>query len=303
MVISVSLLSSYLYCPRKIFLERVLGLYEPPKESLVIGTIKHEIYDSINKKEEAIVTSISKETSFDELQDTYKKSYSAILRQAITTNREKLNKIGMSTKDAFKRLWPLILNEAQSRASNISSFMQSHLVFGRDLWRMLTPKIYSEFQIRSEKIGLSGIIDQLEVYEAGYIPVELKSGTPPEEGAWPNHKIQIAAYAMLLEEQHNTEIKEGFVYYIDANERRHIPINVFLKDEIRHLLKQVNALLESRTIPSVLKNKNKCSSCGLKHICHNEKRLKGLQKESLKIQGVPQNNIAKPTHSQKRVYV
>ncbi|MBI2659513.1 hypothetical protein HYX05_05440, partial [Candidatus Woesearchaeota archaeon] len=61
MKISVSLLSSYLYCSRKLFLEKVLLLEEPPKESLVMGSIRHETYDNINKKEEEIVTSITKE--------------------------------------------------------------------------------------------------------------------------------------------------------------------------------------------------------------------------------------------------
>ena len=60
MKISVSMLSSYLYCPRKLFLQQVLAVEEPPKESLVLGSLRHEIYDFINQSEEKIVTSITK---------------------------------------------------------------------------------------------------------------------------------------------------------------------------------------------------------------------------------------------------
>ena len=41
--ISVSTLSAYMYCKRKLFLERVLGLFEPEKEALVKGTISMKL--------------------------------------------------------------------------------------------------------------------------------------------------------------------------------------------------------------------------------------------------------------------
>ena len=56
MKISVSMLSTYLYCPRMLFLQKVLAVEEPPKESIVLGSLRHEIYDFINKSEQKIVT-------------------------------------------------------------------------------------------------------------------------------------------------------------------------------------------------------------------------------------------------------
>ena len=91
MKISVSLLSSYLYCSRKLFLEKVLLLKEPPKESIVMGSIRHETYDKINKTEEGIVTSITKKTALDKIQELYKQKYLAILRKAIATNRKRID--------------------------------------------------------------------------------------------------------------------------------------------------------------------------------------------------------------------
>ena len=282
MAISVSLLSSYLYCPRKIYLERVLGFFELPKKALVIGSIKHGLFDEINKKEEGLITSITEEKSLEELQELYKSTYSKIHREEIIKNKKKLKELELNIQDIFKKTWPLILNEAQTRAFNIHNFMQKHLVFGKELWQKLTPKIHSEFKIKSEKLELSGIIDQLEIYEQGYVPIELKTGSAPKEDAWPNHKIQLAAYAMLLEEKYSTEIKEGFVHYLDINERRHIPINIFLKDEINQLKQKVKSLLESKTLPDFCSNQNKCNACGLKETCHSEKKLKNRQKEILR---------------------
>ena len=60
MYISVTMLSSYLYCKRKLFLERVLGLFEPDKGALVKGSIRHKTYEEINKIEENIFKKIPK---------------------------------------------------------------------------------------------------------------------------------------------------------------------------------------------------------------------------------------------------
>lgn len=77
------MLTTYLFCPRKLFLEQVLALKEPPKESTVLGSLRHEIYDSINKSEEKIVTSIAKKMSYNQTLDIYKTIYSKIFFQKI----------------------------------------------------------------------------------------------------------------------------------------------------------------------------------------------------------------------------
>ena len=46
----------------------------------------------------------------------------------------------------------------------------------------------------------------MEIYENGYVPIELKTGKMPKEGVWPGHKVQIAAYSMLIEEKFKTEV-------------------------------------------------------------------------------------------------
>lgn len=281
MAISVSLLVSYLYCPRKIFLERVLRFYEPPKAVLVIGTIKHQTYDLINKKEEEIVIGIKEKISLEKLQEQYSHIYSKILRETLIKNKEALKQFELDLPTVFKKIWPLISNEAHTRALNIFNFTEKHSIFGRELWEKLIPKLHSEFKIRSDKLELSGVIDLVEIYEKGYVPIELKTGKAPKEDAWPNHKIQVGAYAMLLEEKYSTEVKEGFIHYIDINERRHISINIFLKEEINDLKNQVKSLLESKELPDFCENQNKCSACGLKETCYDEKKLKKQQKELL----------------------
>ena len=90
MKISVTMLSSYLYCPRKLFLQKVLAVEEPPKESIVLGSLRHEIYDFINQAEEKIVSSVGKGIQYAQLITLYKNFYSRALRERIIKNKSKI---------------------------------------------------------------------------------------------------------------------------------------------------------------------------------------------------------------------
>lgn len=283
MHISVTLLSSYLYCKRKLFLERVLRVTEPPKEALVKGSIRHAVYDGMNKIDEDIVKSILLEDGFSEIYKHYLRNFSKLLRNTIEKNKYSLKEVKLPLIDAYKQIWPFFERDSMIRAERIFNFKEMHGLFGAELWEKLTPKIQSEIKITSDSLMLKGIIDQLEIYEAGYVPIELKTGKMPNEGMWPGHRIQLGAYALLLEEKFNTVVKEGFVHYLDKNERRYLGINPFLREEILALRDKVKQLLESKEIPELEKNENKCNACGLRKECRDEKfilnKLKQLNRK------------------------
>jgi len=278
MKISVTLLSSYLYCSRKLFLEKVLMQAEPPKESLVMGSIRHETYDRINKNEESIVTSITKKMDFAEMQQLYKQNHLKFLRKSIADNRDRLKSVNLNMLDAYKKSFPFIMEESVTRSANVFDFIQKNNVFGDELWQRLTPKILSELRVESDELKLKGIIDQVHVYEQDYVPFELKTGRTPAEGVWPSHRIQIAAYSMLLQEKFKKQIKEGFVFYLDTKEKRHIAINPFMRDEVKQIVDEVIALLENRQLPDFCNNENKCRKCGLRETCYNEEEMNKLLK-------------------------
>ena len=73
---------------------------------------------------------------------------------------------------------------------------------------------------------------------------------------------------MLIEEHFSLTVKEGFVRYLDTQERRQVIINPFLKHEVTELVKKVSGLLSSLDLPAILEEKNKCRPCGLKEICY-----------------------------------
>ena len=275
-MITVSSLSSYLYCPRKLFLEQVLKLAKPQRDVILKGTIRHLVHEMINKKEEGMVRTITKNNTLKDVQDLYKKTYSELLRQVIRDYKDDLLGLNLNMSETFKEMWPFILNESIIRSLNVFAFSQKHSIYGEELWEKLTPKILSEYSVESNKLGIRGRIDQIELYENEFVPYELKTGKSPEKGIWPGHKIQIGAYLLMLQEKAEKPIKEGFIRYLDTNDIRQVTMNPFLRDEILALITKVNLLLGSKEIPDYIANENKCKACELRGDCLNEAKLKAL---------------------------
>lgn len=279
-MISVTMLSSYLYCKRKLFLEKVLKIVEPEKEVLVLGKVRHEVFDVINKSEEKLVRSITLKISKDEIRDLYKKNHSKALRNIIIKNKKDLSKFNLEMIEVFKSIWDSIEPEIELRVGVVHDFMKSHDVYGDELWERLTPKIKSEVYLQSEKLHLKGIIDKLEVFPDKVIPVELKSGKAPSDGVWPGHQIQVGAYILLLQESGKNS-PNGIVYYLTGKEKKEVYLNPFLKEEIIELTKKVNQLMNDNQIPDFTSSKSKCDMCGLKEQCYSESYIDEKMKELL----------------------
>ncbi|MFC1768150.1 CRISPR-associated protein Cas4 [Nanoarchaeota archaeon] len=275
-MISVSQLSGYLYCPRKLYLQYVLKLEEPPKEALVLGTVRHACYDGINKIEENVVKSLKPTGFFSDIQTIYKKVHLKILREVVGNNENRILSVNLTNDQVFTQNLHYIMFESRQRALNIYNFIKKEKIFGDELWEKLTPKILSELSVSSKTLGVRGIIDQIEVYHDKKIPVELKTGSAPLSGVWPGHKIQIGTYGLLMEEKFGHPVEEGYITYLDINDRRKIAFNVFLRDEIKDLILKVNDLKKSKDLPPILKSSSKCKSCGLRERCYNESYLKDL---------------------------
>ena len=283
--VSVTLLSSYLYCPRKLFLQQVLQVEEPPKEALVRGIIRHETYDIINRSEEAIVLAITEDHSDDDIKRLYNDAYSKILISTIMNNKKRLEEVNVVPTELFKEVWRLVKEEADDRSSKIVEFREKKKVFGQELWDSLTPKIETEIRVNSNNLRLRGIIDRIERHKSDgdelIMPFELKTGKAPREGVWSGHKIQLGAYAMLLEEKFNKRISKGYVHYLDIKEIRSVSINAFLRAQINETTDLVIKTLNGLEIPEIAESREKCIKCSLKESCYDKNKISRIMQEVL----------------------
>jgi CRISPR-associated exonuclease Cas4 len=267
-----------MYCPRKLFISHVLLVEEAPKIELVKGKIWHETHELMNKSEEGIVSGI-KTGDYQDLFDIYRKNYSRFLRNAILRNKSGLKKFNAKMLDIFTDYWPSFEEEAKERALNLSKFIAKHKVYGAELWKRLTPKLLSEQYFRSERLNLSGVIDVIEIHDnTVYVPVELKTGKVPDRGMWDGHRIQLAAYMLLLEDA-GKDVKEAILKYRGA-EGRVLPLNTFLKDEVMDLIKKTARIISGFDPPKHVDNKNKCKSCQFKEVCYDAEKFRVLVSEA-----------------------
>lgn len=276
MLVSVTMLSEYLYCPRKLFLKKVLKFEEGPSGPMIKGTIRHQVYNFFNKKEESVVEKIEQGMPFEEVLQFYKNAYFETLKTAIMSNKTTIRHLKLSMKEIFHQAWPFLVYDSMLRARNVYDYAKQNNLWQNELWNSLTPKLFSEVGVSSEKLKLRGIIDIIEDYSEFHVPVEIKTGKVPREGIWPGHKIQVGAYMMLMEEK--KPVGAGKVRYLETDETRPVILNPFLRLEITQLVTKVIELLASKELPEIVQNRNKCSSCPFQARCHDKR----FMAESLK---------------------
>lgn len=267
-MIPVTALTGYLFCPRKIWLGYVAK--EKPKIEFmptVLGSIRHNAMDKAAKFEDDILTTIKPNYTPEDIQIIYRQYYMKAVNLSIIQRKKEIENAGITMQDALNSVSEQMTIEAKIRAKYVTEFIAIKKCYGEELKEKMQPKIISEFYIDAYKLGLNGSIDKIEKYGNVLVPMEMKTGTAPREGVWDNHRIQIAAYIMMLNEKYRQEIKEGYILY--ENERRKVILNPFLEDEIKLLIEKVNALIKSEKIPKILDNEKKCSKCNLFENCRN----------------------------------
>lgn len=259
-IISVTDLSSFLYCPRALYRRKVLGYEEKPNQHMILGAIRHQFYDLANKHEEAIVVHLPQETTHGEAVSAYAKTYENLLKAAVMNNAKSLALFDIQPFQVLPQLRQIAAAEAHERAGNVHSFSAQHNVFGEELWQLLTPKILTEVRVRSQLLRLNGTVDRVEVYESSVLPIELKTGKMAQDGVWPSHRVQVAAYMMLLQEKFRKPVGKAVIRYLDHNSSRTIMLNPYMELEVKELTEKVTRLLQSSSAPKPC-GRESCS-CG-----------------------------------------
>ena len=175
-LISVTDLSSYMYCARLLYQRKVLGYEEKLNAAMILGAIRHNFYDVANKHEEKIVAHLPSEASKEEVATAYSNMYQNLLRAAVMNHANSLAIFDLEPEQLLPQLQPIAVAEANERAENVYRFAEQHGVFGEELWQQLVPKILTELKVKSAMLRLKGVVDKVEIYADTVLPIELKTG-------------------------------------------------------------------------------------------------------------------------------
>lgn len=124
-----------------------------------------------------------------------------------------------------------------------------------------------ELYLRSEKLGIHGKIDVLELKNIKSIgttltPIERKRGSSYHH----NDEVQLAAYCMLLEDYLGEPVTMGYLYLFGTNERYAITITDWHRDKVMQVVEAIRRMTIDR-IPDFAENRNKCEKCSTVQYC------------------------------------
>jgi CRISPR-associated exonuclease Cas4 len=119
--------------------------------------------------------------------------------------------------------------------------------------------------LRSEKFGLTGSPDKLITIGDELTPSIIKTGAMAENGVWKSDRLQLTAYAILVEEIYNTVVTRGFVEYARWGKVREVTIKRHERRKVLQLRDRVRKI-EEGFMPEKPTDAP-CEHCGFKGIC------------------------------------
>ncbi len=126
--------------------------------------------------------------------------------------------------------------------------------------------------LESEIWGLTGKVDCVRRRDGQIIPYEHKRGRSARSfdgvaECWRSDRLQIVAYAVIVEEHTGREIKEGRVRYHADNVMVRVAVDDAARAELRVAIERARQLQSSVERPPVTENERLCAKCSLAPVC------------------------------------
>jgi CRISPR-associated protein Cas1 len=153
------------------------------------------------------------------------------------------------------------------------------------------------FNLESGELRLIGKFDALRRRDGELIPYEHKRGRSARSGegkaeAWKSDRLQIIAYAVLLEEHAGEIITEGRIRYHADNSTVRVSVDEQARKDLSFALARARFLQKTVERPPVTENERLCVKCSLAPVClPEEARL--AERLSLMSEGVERTKGAK----------
>jgi CRISPR-associated protein Cas1 len=146
---------------------------------------------------------------------------------------------------------------------------------GRELHASIAAEEEGEFtslELASERLGLAGKVDAVKRRDGVWTPYEHKRGRAARsaEGAaeaWPSDRLQVAAYAALLEDAFGRPVPEGRVRYHADGVTVRVPLDAAARADLDAALADARRLRASLERPPVADNERLCVKCSLAPVC------------------------------------
>ncbi|MGQ9928008.1 MAG: CRISPR-associated protein Cas4 [Chloroflexaceae bacterium] len=130
---------------------------------------------------------------------------------------------------------------------------------------------YFDVPLRSERLGLRGRVDLAIAVPnrtspgAEAVVVEYKDS---EQRIGPHVKLQLAAYALLLEEAWALPVREGWIYQIPLRHAGRIALTPALRRQVSQAITTIQTAVAGEALPPAPSSRRMCINCEFRRFCN-----------------------------------
>jgi CRISPR-associated exonuclease Cas4 len=130
-------------------------------------------------------------------------------------------------------------------------------------------KAAKQFRVHlfSDRLNLEGVLDCLLILDNELIPVDYKQMKSINGKPWLDHKVQLTAYALLLEDRFDTVVRRGYLYYMPEEKVVEVVFTQRMKNYTKKVISYVEKLVQEERLPPVKVGISKCLGCGYYWVC------------------------------------
>lgn len=264
-MINISSIRSHMYCPMKFYLQTHVdtAVNNDIQLNIELKKIKIDTQDLIQKN----MRKLKKEMSLAEIEDILSENIGNYLEGTFSSIQTM--DLDLTTQQIIE-----INNETyfNIKLQSLKSKQAMELLDknGFAIVDMFFPNCMYSYLLKDSELEIMGLCDKIEIIDGKYYPISIRHSTPPLKGVWDQDAIDIAANAVLIEEEFETEVFVGFVDYAKINERRPVIMDVNIRKSLFDIINEVKDIEYNKKVPTVKINDKKCGNCEYKNICLKE---------------------------------
>jgi len=130
--------------------------------------------------------------------------------------------------------------------------------------RKIEGELLENVYLESQKYGIKGCIDVIIKRGEEYIPVDVKFSR--FRNIFYQWKMQLVAYAVLVEENFGCKVRRAYVYLTENKEWIEVEILPEDKEALVKIIERVEEIIREEKYPKVGKSK-KCNYCEVSKLC------------------------------------
>lgn len=120
----------------------------------------------------------------------------------------------------------------------------------------------------SERLGMSGEVDLVIETEGGSGPEAIPVDYKLSKKAGPHFHLQLAAYALMLEDAWGLPVRAGFLYLIPLRKAQKVQITDRRRSDLAEALTLMNAILLKEQMPPATRQRARCAACEFRRFCN-----------------------------------